>query len=64
MRALLKIFKFWSFDFSYPIAEGVEEYRVKREILSSMKQGGSRAAFETVGECGSLRLNIYNSNDS
>ncbi len=64
MRALLKFFGLCSFEFSYPIAEGVEEYRVKREILSSMKQGGSRAAFETVGECGSLRLNINNSNDS
>jgi hypothetical protein len=63
MRALLKFLGFWSFEFSYPIAEGVEEYRVKREILSSMKQGGSRAAFETVGECGSLRLNKDNSND-
>jgi len=63
MRALLKLLGFWNFDFSYPIAEGVEEYRVKREILSSMKQGGSRAAFETVGECGPLRLNIINSND-
>ena len=63
MRALLKLFGIWNFDFSYPIAEGVEEYRVKREILSSMKQGGSRAAFEPVGECGSLRLNIINSND-
>lgn len=63
MRALLKFLGFWSFEFSYPIAEGVEEYRVKREILSSMKQGGSRAASETVGGCGSLRLNIDNSND-
>jgi hypothetical protein len=63
MRALMKILRIWTFDFSYPIAEGVEEYRVKREILSSMKQGGSRAAFDSVGECGSLRLNINNSND-
>jgi len=57
MKTLLRIFKFWNFDFSYPIAEGVEEYRVKREILSSMKQGGSRTAYGSVGECGSLRLN-------
>jgi hypothetical protein len=62
MRTLLKILRFWSFDFSYPIAEGVEEYRVKREILSSMKQGGSRAA-SAVGDCGPLRLKIKNSND-
>ena len=57
MRRLLRILGFWNFEFSYPIAEGVEEYRVKREILSSMKQGGSRTAFGSVGECGSLRLN-------
>ena len=63
MRVILKLFGFWNFDFSYPIAEGVEEYRVKREILSSMKQGGSRTAFGTVDECGSLRLNQNNSND-
>ena len=63
MRALLRILGFCNFDFSYPIAEGVEEYRVKREILSSMKQGGSRAAFDSVDECGSLRLNTNNSND-
>ena len=63
MKTLLRVFKFWNFDFSYPIAEGVEEYRVKREILSTMKQGGSRTAFGSVGECGSLCPNKNNSND-
>jgi hypothetical protein len=62
VKTLWRIFRFWNFDFSYPIAEGVEEYRVKREILSSMKQGGSRTAFGSVGECGPLRL-TKNSND-
>jgi hypothetical protein len=63
MKRLMRILRFWNFDFSYPIAEGVEEYRVKREILSNMKQDGSRTAFGSIDECGSLRLNRKNSND-
>ena len=41
----------------YLIAEGEEEYRVKREILSNMEQSGGRAAFDVADECGSLRPN-------
>jgi hypothetical protein len=63
MKTLLSLLKNWNSDFSYPIAEGEEEYRVKREILLNMKQGGSRTALDIVDECGSLRPNRKNSND-
>jgi hypothetical protein len=39
----------------YPIVEGEEEYRVKREILSNMKTGRSETALTELEERGSLR---------
>lgn len=56
MRTLLKIFLTPNIDLSlYPIAEGVEEYRVKREILSNLnQQGNSSAALAGNGGCGWL----------
>ncbi len=41
----------------YPIAEGVEEYRVKREILSSIRNRDSRTTPATERGRGSLREN-------
>ena len=37
----------------YRIAEGQEEYRVKREILASIKRGNGGTALEPTGERGS-----------
>jgi hypothetical protein len=39
----------------YRIAEGEEEYRIKREILSNMKSGSSGTALEPTVERGLLR---------
>ena len=36
---------------TYRIAEGEEEYRVKREILSNIRNGSSGTALEPTGEC-------------
>jgi hypothetical protein len=56
MKTLLHLLTALTFDLSlYPIAEGVEEYRVKRKILSNIKQDGGRAAFALMDECGPLR---------
>lgn len=44
------------FDLStYRIAEGKEEYRVKREILSNLRNICGGAALDPTGERGSLR---------
>ena len=39
---------------TYPIAKGEEEYRVKREILSSIKNRSRWAALEMLHERGPL----------
>lgn len=44
----------------YPIAEGEEEYRVKREILSNMKSRDSRTALACNSGRGSLRATYIN----
>lgn len=41
--------------FPYRIAEGKEEYRVKREILSNIRKGCSGTVLAPTGGCGPLR---------
>jgi len=56
MKMLMQLITGLSFNLTlYPIAEGEEEYRVKREILSNIRDRDSRTALASKGGRGSLR---------
>ena len=53
---LLRIFQAKEIELSpYRIAKGEEEYRVKREILSTIQKGSNGTALVAIDERGSLR---------